>query len=225
MTRPFETGTPEIGYERRSMFAIELVDAVTLAPVSQGVKMVADGIKGTPIVNSSGAFVWLEQDIANLRKVSIDPGTLPYETLELEPADLRLPPDPLPLTVIALPPRIDYPFSPGFTGLRGSLIETRAGLRIPVGNAEMQLLWLDDNGAWNDAPVKSRTGAASGDFVSILSLTPADIPEVDADGKLTVRIRVRRDIRERTSTDLKIQQGRVTDPSTLSALTLAWDEL
>jgi hypothetical protein len=222
MTRPFEIGTPETAYERRAMFAVELVDAVTLVRVTQGVKVVAEGIKGKPIVNASGMFVWLKQDITGLSKISIDPGTLPYETLDLDRSDLRLPPTRPALTTIALSPRVDYPFTPGLTGVRGSLIETRAG-RVPIVNAQVQLQWLDD-GNWRDALVKARTGAKGGDFVSILSLTPGDLPEIH-DGKLTVRIRVRRDIRERTSNDLNILQGRVTDPSTLNDLTLAWDEL
>jgi hypothetical protein len=224
MTRPFEIGVPEKGYERRALFAIKLLDSVTLEPVSQGVKVSAEGLKGEPTVNASGMFVWLDQEIANLRKVSIDPGILPYEQLDVERADLRLPPDPRPLTTIALPPRIDYPFAPGLTGARGSLIETRVN-PTPVGNAEVGLRWLDDNGTWRDAPTRSRTGAANGDFVSILSLAPTDVPDIDPDGKLTVRVRVRRDTTERSSAELKLLQGRVADPATLSALTFAWDEL
>ena len=228
MSRPFEIGEPENAYTRRGLFAIELVDAVTFDRVSQGVEVTADGLEGDPVINASGMFVWLEEDADNLVKVSIDPGTLPFEALDLERADLRLPPDPRPITTIALPPRVDYPFAPGVTGVRGSLIETRVTppqTPTPVGGAEVQLRWLDDNGVWRDAPIKSRTGITTGDFASVLSLAPNDKPDFDADGKLTVRLRVLRDTSERSSSDFKLLQGRVMDPSTLSALTFAWDEL
>lgn len=231
MSRPFEIGIAEKAYERQGLFAIELVDGVTLDRVTAGVKVTAEGLTGDPVVNASGMFVWLKQDAATaagLSKLSIDPGILPFERLDLEPADLNLPPDPRPITTIALPPRVDYPFAPGLTGVRGSLIETRVTPPqnpTPVGNAEVHLRWLDDNGVWRDAPIKSRTREKSGDFVSVLSLAPNDVPDIDADGKLTVRLRVRRDTSERSSSDFKLLQGRVMDPSTLSTLTFAWDEL
>ena len=228
MSRPFEIGIAEKAYERNGLFAIELLDGVTLDRVSNGVKVTAEGLEGEPVVNASGMFVWLKEELANLSKVSIDPGILPFEARDLAPGDLTLPPDPRPITTIALAPRVDYPFAPGVTGVRGSLIESRVtppSIPTPVGDALIQLRWLDDNGVWRDATIISRTGEKTGDFVSILSLAPNDIPDIDADRKLTVRLRVRRDTTERSSSDLKLLQGRVMDPSTLSALTFAWDEL
>ena len=225
MSRPFEVKLPlEEAYSRRSLFAIELLDGVTLERVSQGVKVEAEGLQNKPITNAGGIFVWLQEDLAPLQKVTIDPRTLPYEKIELEPADLTLPPDPRPLTTVELPPRVDYVFAPGVTGLRGTLIEEKVVPPVPVQNAEMSLRWLDDDGVtWRDAPTISHTNS-KGDFVSILRFAPADRPFVD-NGSVTVRLRVRRNGNERSSADFPLLQGRVTDPSTLDPLTFAWDEL
>jgi hypothetical protein len=223
MSRPFEVQL-EKAYERRALFGIELLDAVTLSRVSQGVKkVVAEGLKGEAIVNASGYFVWLDEDMGNLQKVTFDLGLLPYESIELAAADVQLP-----LTTIELQPRADYPFAAGTTGIRGTLIEERVippQVPVPVEDAEIGLRWLDDDDVtWRDSPTISRTNS-DGDFVSILRLAPTEVPDLDADRKLTVRLRARRNANERTSSDLKLLQGRVADPSTLSALTFAWDEL
>ena len=46
MSGPFQIHLPmEEGYHRSVLFAIELIDAVTLSRVSQGVKVVADGLQ------------------------------------------------------------------------------------------------------------------------------------------------------------------------------------
>ena len=225
MSRPFEIKLPiETAYSRQSLFAIELLDAVTLSRVSQGVKVKAEGLQSDPVVNSGGLFVWLQEDLTPLEKVNIDPGTLPYEKIELEPADLKLPPVQPPLTTIELSPRIDYVFEAGVTGLRGTLFEDRIAPLEPVEKAEVSLRWLeDDDVTWHDASTISHTNT-TGDFVSFLRFTPADKPKLD-NGSVTVRLRVRRNGNERSSGDFKLLQGRVTDPSTLDPLTFAWDEL
>lgn len=225
MTRTFEVKLPlEEGYRRLVLFALELLDAVTLARVSNGVKVVADGLKGKPTVNASGLFVWLQEEIGNLRKISIEPGQLPYERVELAAADVKLP-----LTTIELQPRADYAFAAGITGLRGTLIEESViapQTPVPVPNAEVHLRWLDDNGIWQDAPTTSLTDKKRGDFVSILRFNPTEVPDLDPSGKVTVRLHARRDgISERSSADFKLLQGRVTEPSTANKLTFAWDEL
>jgi hypothetical protein len=225
MSRTFAVTLPlEEAFRRRTLFAIELLDAVTLTRVSQGVTVTAEGLQGKPVMNAGGIFVWLLEDVAPLQRVTIDPGTLPYEKVELNPVDLTLPPDPRPLTTVELSPRIDYVFVPGVTGLRGTLIEERVVPPVPVSNAEVRLRWLDDDGVtWHDAPTTSRTHS-TGDFVSILRFAPDEKPTLD-NGSITVRLRVRRNGNERSSTDFKLLQGRVTDPSTLDPLTFAWDEL
>jgi hypothetical protein len=228
MSQRFDVHQPlEEAYRRRVLFGIELLDAVTLSRVSQGVKVVAGGLLGKPIVNAGGLFVWLQEDIQKLRKVSIDPGTLPYEGLELEPSQLNLPPVKPALTTIELPPRVGYSFSPGITGLRGTLVEERVNppeRATPVQNATIRLQWLDDESNWHTAPNTSHTDVNSGDFVSILRLAPTEVPHV-VKGEVTVRLQARRDGgTERSSADFKLLQGHVTDPSSANTLTFAWDE-
>ncbi len=225
MSAPFEVRfSQEPAYIRRSLFAIELLDAVTLSRVTQGITVVAEGLKGRPIVNSSGLFVWRPEPLEPLTKVSVDPGSLPYEQTEVLKADLSLPPALVPLTTIQLRPRADYPFQTGMTGMRGVLLEDRTQPRTPVAGAEIHARWLDADGNWRDAPAMSRTNA-DGDFVSFLRFASVDVPDLDSNKALTVRVRVARDGAGRNSSDLKLPQGRIADSSTLSALTLAWDEL
>lgn len=223
MSRRFDIRLPlEESRRRRVLFAIELLDAVTLFRVSQGVKLVAEGLKGKPIANASGMSVWLEEDFSKLRKISIDPGDLPFEARELEPAEVKLPPA---VTTIELQPRVSYSFASGITGFRGTLIEARVDPPEPVANAAVRLQWLDDENNWRNAPTTSHTDQKRGDFVSILRLAPTEVPHLDK-GEVTVRLRASRDGgAERGSNDLKLSQGRITNPSTLNPLTFAWDEL
>lgn len=229
MNQPFAVQLPlEEAYSRRVLFGIELLDAVTLSRVSQGVKVVAGGLLGKPIVNTSGLFVWLQEDVTNLGKVSIDPGTLPYEGLELEPAQLNLPPVKPALTTIELQPKVGYSFAFGITGLRGTLIEERVNPpqpSTPVRNAAVRLQWLDVDNNWRIAPTISHTDPKRGDFVSILRLSPIEVPHLEQ-GEVTVRLLASRDGGlERRSDNFRLPQGRVTDPSTSNPLIFAWDEL
>lgn len=227
MSRPFEVRLPlEEAYLRRALFAVELLDPVTLSRVSEGVKVVAEGLLGKPVVNAGGLFVWLAED-RPLRRLTVDPGVLPYDKVErLVGADTPR------LVTIELPPRPDYAFPAGVTGLRGTLLEERVAPpspRRPVESAEVHLRWLDEDGAWRDAPTFSRTGPA-GDFAAILRLAPGEVPRLEAQSALTVRLRARREgSDERGSADLKLPQGRVADPSTFAqgpqGLLFAWDEL
>jgi len=213
----------EQGYLRKTLFALEVLDAVTLARVSQGLKVVAEGLQHRPYVNASGLFVWLKEDRAPLRRITVDPGALPYQRVAIPAAEV----DPR-LTTIELSPGLNYPFARGITGLRGTLVESRT-TRVPVSDAEVHLRWLDEDGTtWREAPTRSRT-TSHGDFVTIARLAPTQVPRVDANGALTVRLRARLGTGERGSADLRLLQGRVADPSTFpqgpDALTFAWDEL
>jgi len=219
MSTPF-TVQFEKAYERHVHFAVELLDAVTLTRVSEGVKVVVEGLQGKPIVNPSGCFVWLREKNATIQKITVNVGSLPYESAERDASQITLP-----LTTIELQPRVNYDFAPGITGLRGTLMEQRVSNPDPVGGAEIKLRWLDDTGSWHDAPTASLTDTKSGDFVSILRLAPKEKPDIDANGAVTVRLQVRRNGFTRSSTDLKLLQGRITDPTALNSLTFAWDEL
>jgi hypothetical protein len=222
----------EQAYHRSVLFAVELVDAVTLSRISQGVEVVAEGLQRKPIISASGVFVWLKKasvpdDIASLRKISVNPRTLPYEQVERRADQLQLPPQKPPLTIIELPPRVDYAFAAGITGLRGTLIEEQVvppQHPVPIRDAEVRLQWLDEDGVtWRDAPTTVTND--NGDFVSIVRLAANDVPRLDA-GAMTVRLHAKRSgVGERQSADLKLLQGRVADPSTLNDFTFAWDEL
>jgi len=219
MSAPFKVQL-EQAYERHVLLAVELLDAVTMTRVSEGVKVVIEGLQGKPIVNSSGCFVWLKENNAVIGQISVDTGVLPYEEVQRDASQVTLP-----LTTIELQPQVGYAFAPGVTGLRGTLIERQIAPPEPVGDARIRLRWLDDNGTWNDSPTSSRTNARSGDFVSILRLAPKQKPDLNSNGEVTVRLQVSRNGSTRSSNDLKLLQGRITDPTTLNPLKFAWDEL
>jgi hypothetical protein len=129
------------------------------------------------------------------------------------------------LTTVHLAPAVNYSFARGVTGVRGTLIEDRTS-GTPVANADIHLRWLDDDGTtWHDGPIHSHT-TVKGDFVSVLRLGSADVPLPDANGAVTVRLRALRDgMAERGSADVKLPQGLIADPTTIPALTFAWDAL
>jgi hypothetical protein len=216
----------ELAYTRKALFALELLDGVTLARVSDGIKIVTDGLRLKPTINASGLFVWRKEDLSALRTITIEPGALPYQDRTLQRAELRLPPLPNPLNSIELSPRIDYAFPAGVTGIRGTLIEERVDPSVPVEDATVHLSWLDDDGvSWREAPTSALTNA-KGDFAAVLRLTSKEVPHLDAGGNVTVRVRVRRNEgNERSSADVKLVQGRLTEPTTSNPMTFAWDEL
>ena len=90
----------ESAYTRRMFLAVELLDAVTLTRVSSGVKVEAEGLKGKPVINSGGCYVWLEEESPAVQRITVDPGRLPYEMFELDGAEVFQP-----LTTIQLQPR------------------------------------------------------------------------------------------------------------------------
>jgi hypothetical protein len=230
MSRAFAIHWPERAYTRRGLFALELLDPVTLSRVTDGVRVRAEGLRAIdPSVSSGGLFVWLDEDVTKLVKVSIDPQMLPFDRVERLSAELHLPPATSGVTTIELPPRVDYPFAAGTTAARGTLIEERVlppQVPTPVLGADVRLQWLDEDGVtWNDAPTTSRTNSR-GDFVVVLRLAADEVPQVDANGGVTVRLSARRGgTNERQSDDFKLPQGRVADPTTLNTLIFAWDEL
>jgi hypothetical protein len=228
MTRPFEVHLPlEELHLRKVRFAVELVDSVTFERVSGGVNVVAEGIAGRPVINSSGLFVWLESQTGDLQRLIIDPRMLPYEPVTLAQSDVKIP-----LTTVELAPNASYSFGVGTTGLRGMLIERRVippDRATPVPGAEMRLSWLDSDGVWQRASTISHTNH-NGDFASILRLAPDQVPLIDEQDKVTVRLTVTRDQGiPRTSEDVKLLQGHIADHSTFDggreALTFIWDEL
>lgn len=222
MTRPFDVEM-EIGYQRKVLLAVELVDSVTLERVSKGLQVTADGLRGTPFVNNSGFFVWREEDFTGLRRLRVEPGVLPYDPEEVAPADVTRP-----LKRIDLRPRASYPIPNGVTALRGTLVERIPSSLVktdPVRNATVGLEWRDDEGKWRNAPVESRTDAVTGDFAAILRLAPSEIPELDAAGAYSVRLRVCRAGVSLVSTERKLTPGRVAEPSIADPLIFTWEAL
>ena len=114
MSRRFAVRIPlELAYRREAMFAVELLDAVTLERVTQGVDVTARGIAGKPVVNHSGLFVWVRQDASKFDRLLIEPRDAPFERVDLPAAQVNRP-----LHTIQLYPLASYPFAPGITAIR-----------------------------------------------------------------------------------------------------------
>lgn len=216
----------EIGYQRRGLFAIELLDGATLERVYQGITVTAEGLRGKPVVNSSGMFVWLDEDFGQLKKIIVDPRLRSYEKVELPSSQIK----PRIVNAIELSPSVAYPFPAGLTVLRGRLIEQRVSsprLPTPIVNATVRLRWQrEEDGVWRDSPTVSRTNEV-GDFAAFLRLSPVEVPQLDPDdGKVILRLRVSRPgLMDRTSSEFKLTEGRVTNPTASDTQTFAWNEL
>jgi len=210
----------EVAYRRSVLLAVELLDALTLTRIRGDIRIEAVGLMGKPVVNSGGCYVWLAESTPVVQKITVDPRGLPYAKVELAGANVTFP-----LTIIELHPTVRYEFSPGVTGLRGTLIESMIGPVQPVVDGEVKLRWLDDVGVWQESPTVSRTDGISGDFVSFFRLDPNEKPNIDSLGRVTVKLHVRRGAFTRTSVDQKLLAGRVTDPTTLKPLNFAWDDM
>jgi hypothetical protein len=208
MSKLFPVHLPlEQAYSRKVLFAAEILDAVTLEPVTREVEVRATGLNNRPIVNAGAFFVWLEEGARQAQQVIVDASATQYES-----RDVPAPVPPARHVRIELAPKYGYPFPPGVTALRGTLIESPIGTRTAVAGAEIWLQWIDDTVAgtnWVDAPTKSHS-AANGDFAALLRPTPAQIPRLDPSGSLAVRLRVDREGTTRTSLEFSLQQGRVT---------------
>ena len=218
MTRPFDIRLPlEQAYRREAMLALELLDAVTLERVAQGVTVTAVGLAGPPIVNGGGLFVWLRQPESAFQKLLIDPGMRPFSPVEIPAAQVRRP-----LHTVALAPLANYPFAAGITGIRGSMVErdVPAGdTPAPVAGATIRLEWLHDDGvAWVASPAIALTNA-SGDFITILRLAPGQVPALDAQGRMTIRLFARRGTGGEKHKEIQLPHGRVVDAR------YAWNEL
>lgn len=216
MAHSFATQQPsETAYLRRMRFAVEVLDAVTLARISNGLKVTVTGMGGKPIMNWGGLYVWLEEGDHQPEQVIVEPGALPYQGVSVPAA-------PDSLMRIELAPSRDYPFSTGITGLRTTLLETSGSPHTPAVGAEIWLQWIDDTSAgttWVDAPTHSRTDNC-GDFVAVLRLTPTQAPRLDqATGDIRVRLHAKHASTELNSTEFLLPQGRVTDHKPF-----AWDE-
>jgi hypothetical protein len=218
MADRFDVHLPlERAYTRNVMFALEVLDAVTLERVTRGLKVKAEGLKGEPIVNHGGIFVWLRETTGALTKLVIDPRTLPYKGVEIPAAQVQQPHH-----VVELQPLASYPFAPGVTAIRGSLFETAPppGVApVPIKAATVRLRWLDEDGVtWRDDPRRILTDDW-GDFAAMLRLAANQIPQLDAAGRLTLRLYAKRAGGNEKFEEFQLQEGRVTDRTSF------WDQL
>ena len=215
MTSRFSVALPlELAFNRRVAMAAEIVDGVTLLPVTSGLMVSATGLRLDPIVNSSGYYVWLEEEDREAQDIVVEvPPLSPYRSARA--TSLALPE----FRRIELSPTERYRFSPGVTALRGTLRESRYGTPRPVAEAKVRLQWSGDSG-WTDAPLAS-ISAASGDFGAALRLGPSAEPRELGGGAIAVRLLVRRDTQVRTSAEIALRQGTVTSRPE----PFVWDEL
>lgn len=207
---------PETGYTRRMLFAVEVVDAVTLEPLTRSVEVKADGLMHKPVINSGGFFVFLREGAAAPLSITIDASGSYSESITVAP-----PVAPDRSIRVELAPRFDYPFVPGVTAMRGSLVESVPADPTPVSGAEIWLQWLDDiTTTWIDAPTRSHSNT-KGDFAALLRLTPKQVSQPVGGRTVRSRLRVRRGGATRTSVEISLPTGRVAATMPL----FGWSEL
>lgn len=210
----FERFPVENAYTREVAFAVELLDPTTLEPVREGLGVRATGLVAPPIVNASGQFVWLKS-ATPAGHVLVDPRDLPFEAEDVPP-----PVPPARLLRIVLRPRPGYLPASGATAVQSSLYERIQPQPVGVAGVNVWLQWIDDStAAWIDATPVSAT-SASGDFIAVLRLRPADEPALDSAGNLRVRLRFDRGGALRASPEFPLKQGRAT-----GIAPFGWDSL
>ncbi|MEO7497230.1 MAG: hypothetical protein ABIT83_24530 [Massilia sp.] len=215
----------ETAYTRSVLLAVELLDAVTLEPVTRTVQLSAPPLAPPPFLNAGGRFIWLLSGPLRPLRVIVEPGTLPYDR-----EDIAAPPLPailLPATDrllrIWLRPRRGYRFADGVTLVRGRLLESAAPGAAPVLDAELWLEWQDDASAWRELSARTFTRSASGgEFTAFLRLTAPDQIPHDSKGALELRIGARRPgLGIRHSPQFTLRQGVQHD----LAGALAWADM
>jgi hypothetical protein len=224
MTRTFDTYLPpEKSRVRRVRLAAEVFDGVTQSRVSEGLRLTAQGLLAAPIVNASGLFVWLEESGRDPVSISVDPGWLPFD-----PQVANVPALPERLVRVELAPQRAYPFAGGATAIRSRLIQNRVDRPpVPVAQAPVWLQWIDDTKPatttnWIDTPLRGRT-EDNGDFVATVRFTPTQVPRLNAQGLLRIRLAATVASVTKTSPEREIAEGRVTEPANPSE-TFAWNE-
>jgi len=220
MAANFIVSPDEFAYQRNTLFAVEVLDPVSLTIVRHGVRVTAVGLKREPIVSYGGRFVWLEEkdgeEYAWPTRLIVDAGDLPFES-----ADVVAPPRPanIPkatqeerLARIVLQPKSSYAFrgGDGVLAVQGRLVEdAQADPKVPVVGASVRLRWQDaDSGQWRNAPVQALT-YQFGEFLTFIRMPPLASPVVNAAGLMSVVIRVRRD-ELRETTPFLVPQGQVS---------------
>jgi hypothetical protein len=220
----------EVAYERHVLFAVELLDPVSLAVISRGVTVTAPPLVRRPVLSFGGRLVWLREGGRWPEKIIVEPDGLPYERAEQIapplPADPERPLDDELLARVVLRPSRSYPFPDGVTVLRGHLNESAAVPPQRVTDAEVWLQWFDSdsgaNGDWSgDAASTFSRIRDNGEFAAFLRLAPSAKPQLDSAGRMKVRLRARRPSQQPLSGPvLWVPQGRAV--STFQVL--AWNK-
>ena len=198
----------EQAYQRKVLFAAEVIDGVTLARISTGIAVRAASITTPPVINASGMFVWLDDGVPLApQQVMVDPGLLPFQI-----ASVAAPLPPQRLVQIVLAPARGYVFGPGATALRFSLVDSAGGTPLPAAGTEVFLRWFNPGALvpWPDAPLRSRTDGSGGASVA-LRFSRNDEPGQDAAGHLRVRLCAVRAGTVVMSPELALPEGSVTE--------------
>lgn len=215
MATRFATFPPEVSRLREVRLAVKVLDPVTCERVSRGLDVQARGLRGKPIVNAGGMFVWTRERDRDPTHVEIRTGELPFA-----PVTVAVPALPVIAMQVVLSPTLAYPFSAGVSGVRGTLVERRLDdPPRPVAGAEVWLAWIDDATGVPlpvDAPVRTTTDRL-GEFVTIVRVPVALDPYAGPAAPLRVRVSTSRDGGKRAPTEV-IPTGRVTAMSTAYAL-------
>ena len=222
---------PETAWQRKIRLVVEVLDAVTNAPIREGLDVRVTGLVGAPVMGLGGAYVWRHEEGATPTEVAIAPGRLPYLATTAAVPLPTLPPHPgreqYSLLRIELAPTPAYPFDSGTTGIRGTLIRHRDDdpaiplqLSVPAESARLQ--WLDDSQSpaqWSDAAVATSTDA-NGDFAAIVRLGPSQLAGTDSQGRMRVRVAVTHAGATRYSPELAIRFAYVANVPQ----SFAWNE-
>jgi hypothetical protein len=242
MTASFPISAPDL-VRRRVLFAVALVDPMTGALVSEGMRVDAAGLVGKPIVNASGNFVWLAEGAARPDAVTVTPEGRPFEPETRNVAPIPDPPaeDPLQPAIpidqtlrrlrILLRPTPAYPFPDGVTVLHGRLQETAAANAPRVAGAAVEPQWKDSLLNWN-ASIAAGLTTASGEFRAALLLPPG----ARADGgpqQINARLVFTRGALRRATPEALVTPGTTLvapgtippPPGTPDFGVLAWDQL
>jgi hypothetical protein len=178
---------------RRVLFAVELVDPVTLEVRYEDLAVEADGLTQPPSINRSGRFVWLREGNRWPGAITVKPdrrlGFAPHvAAAPPRPPDLDAATPTQRLVRITLRPTGAYAFEAGVTAVRGRLREDGGATAPPVEGALVQLAWQDaDTGAWFPPPPPPPAPPGPGGFTP----SPRE-PETDVNGQFAAFLRLPR---------------------------------
>lgn len=188
----------ELAYTRTVLLAVEVLDAVTLAPVTAPLRVGAPPLPPPAIVNPGGRYIWLLAGPQRPARVTVEPGELPYGAEQQAAPVLPVDPDALDqlaaserLVRIWLRPRRGYQFPAGMTVVRGRLDDGAGALR----DAELWLQWMgaEPSATWQQERQRTFTRTdQDGEFVLFLPGARAVAAALDKLGQITVRIVARR---------------------------------